>query len=651
MTPNSNQQPIHLFVYGSLRESSIFESVCGLSFTLHPRPGQDARILTAELAMLDGYRRASPDNVYYYAIKDPHSRIQGYVIYNIPPQAMAVIDRYEGKMYDRETVSVHTANGTVAAQAYLGSQKKMKKRFGDRFHVNLIHELWLRKRIENFFDKHTRPGETSADAEIERRAMRELLGTTERDLVVSHLGRNAVSDYTLEHELSRPCLSIKSTLLSPEAQPYVVNYLGLVIKQVLLNQFELEIQERFRFELNQISPTLRYYTRTISLLAALRIINLNHTTVDMLIRQCLESHPPDGSCDLLDYVKFAIRAADNLFDPRVMHTELNRIRSNIQPGLVPMGAELEFSNLGLKAVQKDAWEKDPAFDGFLWFERFGLDILTWKLGGYIDDHSGDYNPGRRGFFELAPGRLNIAGQLSRPVTGDPWVLGQLIREITAFYPVKPHSLHLSFQLRQNQIGKQSILPLSIVKCLFVMGGGIQMTQSGRLWVSRMGPNEIRSDRYGEELVFARTSKRRNQPEDELLLQDRDFIKPVVINQYKFIRLDSRASYEPLIIALKGIQLSLNPGDYLTLKQLSQHPNLQTDYEELKTWANNPQPISQRTLRRFLDTVYAGLMNERHYKAFHKPHYIDWAIGAIEMQILLFNKQLEASDAQRSTEPE
>jgi hypothetical protein len=63
----------------------------------------------------------------------------------------------------------------------------MRKRFGDRFHVNLIHELWLRKRIEKFFDLHTRPGEKSIDADIERRARRELLGTTERDLVVTHL--------------------------------------------------------------------------------------------------------------------------------------------------------------------------------------------------------------------------------------------------------------------------------------------------------------------------------------------------------------------------------------------------------------------------------------------------------------------------------
>ncbi len=66
---------------------------------------------------------------------------------------MAEIDKYEGLRYERETVHVNTANGPVKAQAFLVSHDSMKKRFGDRFHVNLIHELWLRKRIERFIKK------------------------------------------------------------------------------------------------------------------------------------------------------------------------------------------------------------------------------------------------------------------------------------------------------------------------------------------------------------------------------------------------------------------------------------------------------------------------------------------------------------------
>ena len=148
----------NLFIYGSLRDSVVFKSVSGLGFTRYgSQVGPD--MLLAEPAFLDGYRRVSPDNVYYYAVTDPASRIEGLVIHGVPAAAMAEIDRYEGKRYERETVTVNTAAGRVEAASYLASHATMKKHFGDRYHVNLIHELWLRKRIEHFLEKSTRPGE------------------------------------------------------------------------------------------------------------------------------------------------------------------------------------------------------------------------------------------------------------------------------------------------------------------------------------------------------------------------------------------------------------------------------------------------------------------------------------------------------------
>ena len=159
----TQDQNVNLFVYGSLRDPSIFQSVCGLSFTKKPSKKEPA-VLHGELALLAIHRRISPDNVYFYAVPDKNAKIEGFVIYNIPKDAMAEIDKYEGKLYDRETVKVNTAGGLIEAQAYLATSKSMKKRFGDRFHVNLIHELWLRKRIEQFFRQHTRPGEESVEA-------------------------------------------------------------------------------------------------------------------------------------------------------------------------------------------------------------------------------------------------------------------------------------------------------------------------------------------------------------------------------------------------------------------------------------------------------------------------------------------------------
>ena len=572
-----HRRKFNLFIYGSLRDRRIFQSVSGYAFT-RKASKIDSGTLYAEPALLPHYRKVSPDNVYFYAVEAASSRIEGLVIHDVPARSMAEIDRYEGKRYERETVLVNTGGGIVEAQAYLVSHESMRKHFGDRFHVNLIHELWLRKRIDRFLRRHTRPGERTADAELERLADRELLGTTERDLVMSHYHSDAVSDFYLEHELDRPRPSILPLFEDPEARPYIRNYLTLVVKQVLLNQLEERIQHRYRFELEHMRTSERYFSRSISLLAALQMLNSSKRAVMLIVERCLETMV-DRQHDLIDFVKYGVRAARSVFDARVAQATLEWIDSNLHPGLVPLGIEIEMSNLGAAAVQPERGRHDAhdtVYDGFRYFYEFCLDVLSWKVGGYIDDHSGSSSAeGRRsGFLELAPGRLNIAGELSRPATADPWLLNRLIHEITNFYDVRPHSLHVSLQLRRHQIGKQQVLPLGFVKCLLVLGGGTEKVRPNRLWVSRMQHDEITQRGYGEELVFCRTSKR-----NWFLGGDDIGNKPPVqatthVQQYKFIRLDPRANYEALILCLKGLQLSYNPGDYLTVEQLRANPRLQ-----------------------------------------------------------------------------
>ena len=636
-----HKRKVNLFIYGSLRDPRIFQSVGGFGFTRRPSR-IDPRTLFAEPAFLPRYRRLSPDNVYFYAVEAPTSRIEGLVIHDIPFAAMAEIDRYEGKRYQRETVQVHTARGQVQAQAYLVTTESMRQHFGDRFHVNLIHELWLRKRIDKFLKKHTRPGERTADAELERQAERELLGTTERDLVMSHYHSDAISDYYLERELDRARPSIRHLCGDPEAKPYLASYLALVLRQILLNQFEEQIQGHYRFELEHMRTSERYFSRSVSLLAALQMINADRGAVDAFITRGLETMPCREN-DLIDYVKYAVRAAKSIFEPRLAEAHLNRIRSNLHPGLIPLGFELELSNLGAAAVEPQrsvAGMRDPVYDGFKYFYDFRLDVLCWKLGGYIDDHSGSTDRGRRsGFLEVAPGRLNIAGELSRPATSDPWLLNQLIHELASFFDVRPHSLHLSFQLRRNQVGKQRTLPLGFVKCLLALGGGPERKPGG-LWVSRMGHNEITQYGYGEELVFARTSRRNWYLGGDEIADRAPAQATTHIQQYKFIRLDRRANYVPLIMGLKGLQLAFNPGDYLSVEQLRGNPRLRRQYQELKKWAADPSPISQQTIGRFLNTIHHGLMSEGHHRPTHQLHYIEWAVSAINIQLRMFNQQLE-----------
>ncbi|MBP7052123.1 MAG: gamma-glutamylcyclotransferase [Phycisphaerae bacterium] len=636
-----HDQKVNLFVYGSLRDSRIFQSVSGYAFTRRPSRLDD-KTLFAELAFLPHYRRVSPDNVYYYAVPSAAGRIEGYIIHDVPMTAVAEIDRYEGKRYCREIVRVHTGHGVEEALAYLVTTESMRKQFGDRFHVNLIHELWLRKRIQQFLKRHTRPGDRTADAELERQAERELLAATERDLVMAHYRRDAVSDYYLERELDRPRPSIKALHNEPQARPYIRNYLALVIRQVLLNQFEEQMESRFRYELEHMRTSLRYFARTVSLFACLQILNANNSVVEPIIQKCLDAMPYEKN-DLIDYVKYAVGVVKSIFDPRMAEDYLSRIRSSLQPGLVPLGCELELSNLGAAAVEplrSASNAKDAAYDGFKYFYDFRLDVLCWKLGGYIDDHSG-YNdrPRRQGFFEIAPGRLSVAGELSRPATADPWVLSRLIHELIMFFQIRPHSLHLSFQMRKCQIGRQRTLPLGFVQCLLALGGGLERWPGG-MWISRICKDEIIQHTYGEEFVFARTSRRNWYLGGGDDVADRPPAQAMTcIQQYKFIRLDKQTDYEPLIMGLKGLQLEYNPGDYLTADQMKENPRLARRYQELKEWAHQPAEIGGRTIQRFLDTVHRGLMKERHCQPAHKLHYIDYAVSAIETRLKRFNEQV------------
>jgi len=639
---NMQDKKTNLFIYGSLRDTKIFQSVCDLGFT-RKTSKVDEHTLLAQPAFLPGHRRVSPDNVYFYAVPSPSATIEGLVVYDVPASAIDEIDRYEGKRYDRETVTVNTAKGQVTAQAYLVSHEAMRRHFGDRFHVNLIHELWLRKRIEKFIEKRTRPGEKSTDADVERLAVRELLATTERDLVISHYRADAVSDYYLEHELDRPLPGIKNLRNDPEAAKFIKKYLALVVRQVLLSQLDERIQARYRFQLERMLPSERYFKRSISIVAALQIMNSNSPTVELIVDKALEELS-FKKYDLIDYVKYAVRAAISFFDSRVVQAHLERIRSSLQPGLIPLGCEMELSNLGAAAVRPqsgDHVKTDPAYDGFRFFHDFYLDVLSWKLGAYVDDHTGSTERSRRtGFLELAPGRLNIAGELSRPSTSDPWLLNQLIQEITVFYDVQPHSLHLSFQLLKKQVGNQQVLPLGFVKCLLALGGGTERREDGRLWVSRLGYDEITRREFGDELVFARTSSRRWYLGEDEIADKAPTQSATYVQQYKFIRLERQTNYEPLIVCLKGLQMGYNSADYLTAEQLAASAKLRRDYEELKAWAIEPTPINHRTIKNFLQIVREGLMNERHHRPAHQLHYIDWALAAIDVQLRMFNEQVK-----------
>ena len=153
-------------------------------------------------------------------------------------------------------------------------------------------------------------------------------------------------------------------------------------------------------------------------------------------------------------------------------------------------------------------------------------------------------------------------------------------------------------------------------------------------------DEIGSPEYKDGLIFARTARRRataeDQHEEPTVLRP---ARPSLVQQFKFIRLGDHINYETLILALKGLQLALDLGDYLTPEQLEQGPHLREQLKELIAWSRKPEPIPPHVVGRFCAVIFEGLSKERHSRLAHKNTYVQWALDRLVFQIAEFNQKL------------
>ena len=641
----TSAKTFNLFVYGTFMDRRLFRWVTGHDYSLDEQTDEEAHLLRGRKAILASHQKISPDGMYFYAIGRKRHRISGYLIYSLPTELLELLDHYEGKRYRRTKVTVNQGNHRIRAYIYLANEKTLRQDFGDRFRVNLKHEHVITKHVEDFLEQRTDDsGDSEMPAHYRVMAEEELRGLTIRDLVRARLESSTVADYFLKRELSQPLASISELLKQPEAQQFIGNYLSLLVRQVLFNQTEEKFREQFRFDLDHLGQSLRFYEHTLSSVAALRMLNDQSKPLEKLVGQLVRDFDA-GRHDLLDIVSWAIHAVESLYDVRLANSVFGWLRENLNGGLLPLGVELEFSNVGHAVVSgydTGPGTKDEVFDGFRYFRDFALPALTWKLGGHLDDHQAHDTKGcLRGFLEFSPGALSIGSKLSVPATKNPWLLGQLIRQMVRFYPVKPHSLHLSIQLFRRHIERKGVLPLDFAKCLLVLGGDPRPGPDSKLVISRMAHEEIGSPRHKDGLVFARLSRRRAIAEDQdeeptLLRPDR----PNAVQQFKFMRLSDQINYEALILALKGLQLALDLGDYITSEQLKTHPQLAGELDELFAWSSQAEPIKPKVVGKFCATIFEGLSKERHGKLAHSNTYVQWALDRISNQIAEFNKRFE-----------
>ena len=629
-------KPFHLFVYGTLMSPSVFRAVLGLRLVQRQQEADGVSSVFAREAVLPAYKKISPDGTYLYAVPDPQGRIHGYVTGPLPGQCLAALRRYEGRNYRPVRVKVLTADGAVQALAFAGRQEEFSHAFGWRFRDPFKQELLLRGKIDEALreDEITR---LHTDEEITRRALSELHGRTIRDLVRHHFQAGGISTFAIHQAIhDEPLREFSDDIhAGADARRLAPAYLTMLVRQVMFNQIEDRIHEEFRYELDRLGMSEKFYERTISALAALRLLNAQPELMYLLAGDVLTDLPL-AAHRLIDYVRWAVAAADTVYEPAGGGGEIRFIREHMGGGYIPLGAELEFSNIGHDVIRDPTGQRfrDRQYDGFVYFRDFALDILTWKLGGHVDDHRVKSSPRRRrGFFELAFGSLSVEQNISKPITDDPWLLNQIIHAAVRFYQVAPHSLHVSLQLRSpNRPVQDRPLPLEIMKCLFALTGDPVPAEAGGVKITRLCGEEIIRKKPDMQMLFAETSRRRSVEEDAEVPAARGRW----VQQFKFLRLSPAVNYEPIIMALKGLQIHFKPGSFLTAPQYRTRPALAELFKELVRWGGRATPLGDGTIEEFLAAVHEGLMREHRGQPAHKAAYIAYCLARLRDELNRFN---------------
>lgn len=580
---SKNKKCFKLFAYGTLANRDYFQIITG-------------KDLPRRSATLPNFARVVELRAFPYIVPRAGASTDGVLIEGIDANVLAHLDHYEanGRLYTRRPVLVVAGAEETVAFTYVGNPEQIAAHFGFDLDESDRVEQHLDEEIDAVLARSTTP-QGEEDAALEVRARRELMGDTVAALVRAHFQNPSWSPYIVRYSLERSSLPSLAWLRDcPEAQRYAGNYLRFLARLVAFNQIEERVRADFRPAVRVVDP---YYHHTISALIAFTFLNRRAAALLAGIRrQGLDRYDPGR--EYLDYAREALLLAQSLYDRDTVAAIVQRVNSCRRIGATPMGAELEFSYLGMHAVNA-APGADPVFDSFYYFHDFDLARRLWKMGGYVDDHTGVmFDEGRsRGFLEVAFGRMRVGADLSRPATQDSWILAELIQQATRFIGIPTHSLHLSLQADAERPFTRLEHP-EFLKCLLALGGDLSPDAKGVLREQRIFRKETMSPYTG--LEFSRLNSHRAEEGDA---------RATAVVEFTFPRLSARRYYEPLILALKGFQWANNP---MPLDLTAKCPYRAYHREvaaELVRWARNPQALSSSETGAFLEEVERGLYRE------------------------------------------
>ncbi|MCX6986125.1 MAG: hypothetical protein NT118_15445, partial [Lentisphaerae bacterium] len=369
---------------------------------------------------------------------------------------------------------------------YVGNISELERSFGKEVKFEDRYTRFIEKKVDTVIaDMNT------DKSEITRRVIHELMGSAVDEIIQSHFDGNYICNYIMVQALeeAKPP-HLKDLLKNKELLPYAGNYMRLACQHIVFNQLVEAVRHEY---LDAVRIAQPYFRHGLAILLAMLYYNRHSKTINDMFTEKSLGTIVEGR-NYRDYAKFAIEVSDSIYNSKEMQPIIEFVEENWYATPTPLGAELEFSCLGKRAVYAHSGE-DKMYDGFYWFKDFDMFRRTWRLGGHVDSHQ-QITVGQerhRGFFEYALGRYQIVGDLSRPLFACPWGMSLLINEAVKFANIPPHSLHISMELQRGRtsgnITDKRHQDEDLV-CLLLLGGDIRPDSTGKLREWRVFDGEL-----------------------------------------------------------------------------------------------------------------------------------------------------------------
>ncbi len=577
---------VDLFVYGTLLSEKHVRLLLN-------------RLVPTEPATLWNYMKIVPPGAFYFIVKQRGSQVRGLLLKGLTREELARLDAFEdeGNLYYRRVVVVRDSeNRRRRCLTYVGNIPALQRSFGKEVLFEDRYSQYLERKINQILQDIA-----PEEQETAHRALRELMGCEIDQVMESYFDGDYICNYLMIQAFNdaKPP-NLQKLFDNPEIRPYADSYMKLACKHIIFNQLVESIRHQF---LDAVRVSKKYYRHGLAILLAFLYYNSNRKTIERLMTELSLDRAVDGRL-YREYAALCIRVVDEVYRKGKMADIIAFVSMNWYSTPIPLGAELEFSHLGARAVYAEA-DEDSVYDAFNWFSDFDLQRRTWRLGGHVDSHRNITSGGlgrHRGFFEYALGRFNIVGDLSRPLFDCPWAMSMVINEAVKFLDIPPHSLHISMELASVD-GRAAITDKphvdSDLACLLLLGGDLRRDENGLLREWRIFNNELDTN-MSRSLNFSDRKHHFSKLDDATSGSD--------VMEYKYLRLKSvETDYAKIIVALKDYQLATNARP-ISIQRMGQSELPEQKF--LRAWARSPESVTMHEIDSFIAKVEIG-MNKEH----------------------------------------